>query len=337
MSSTDSLEQTAARVAAARVHGRRLRHVVALLTEDWRDLDELVRLPAVPRRTVEELLAAMGDDLDRSGDRWRLSPDRAAAYRERLGLDALPTLDEAGGVPAGHVDLLGRVREDVARVPPPLAALDHVQATPESVLRRALWLRENYDLAGARVLLLGDHDLTSLALCAVVPDVSVTVVDLDERVLEFLDRAAAERGHDIRCLHADLRFGLPPAATEWADLVFSDPPYTPEGMALFAARGLAALREPELGRLVLVYGYSDRTPALGLKVQQELQRLGLVFEGPSSPPSTGTTARRRWAAPAPSTCASRPPAAARPWSGNRWRSTRTARSRWRAPARRATG
>ena len=32
------------------------------------------------------------------------------------------------------------------------------------------------------------------------------------------------------------------------------------------------------GRVLLAYGFSDRTPALGLKVQQELQRLGLVFE-----------------------------------------------------------
>jgi hypothetical protein len=30
--------------------------------------------------------------------------------------------------------------------------------------------------------------------------------------------------------------------------------------------------------VLLAYGFSDRTPALGLKVQQELQRLGLVFE-----------------------------------------------------------
>ena len=30
--------------------------------------------------------------------------------------------------------------------------------------------------------------------------------------------------------------------------------------------------------MLLAYGFSDRTPALGLKVQQELQRLGLVFE-----------------------------------------------------------
>ncbi|SHG45111.1 Protein of unknown function DUF43 [Streptoalloteichus hindustanus] len=251
--------------------------MVALLTQEWRALDELVRIPAVPRRTVEELLAVLGDDVEQRGDRWRLAPARAEAYRARFALDALPALDQAAAL-TSHTDLLDRVRSDVAAVPPPLAALDHVQATPESVLRRALWLAENYDLDGARLLLLGDHDLTSLAACAVAPGLSVTVVDLDERVLEFVDRIARERGYDIRCLHADLRFGLPPAATEWADLVFSDPPYTPEGMGLFAARGLSALREPELGRLALVYGYSDRAPALGLKVQQELQRLGLVFE-----------------------------------------------------------
>jgi len=213
----------------------------------------------------------LGDDLDRSGDRLRLSPGVAASYLQYSAPRYADPLDEAV---ATH-ELLPKVAEWVAEVPSPLAALDHVQATPETVLRRALWLDARYDLASANLLFLGDHDLTSLAVHAVCPAASLTVVDLDERVLAYLDDRG---GREIATAHADLRIGLPPAFGGAFDLVFSDPPYTPEGMGLFAARGVQALREPSEGRLLFAYGYSPRHPALGAQVQRSLATLGLTFE-----------------------------------------------------------
>jgi hypothetical protein len=110
------------------------------------------------------------------------------------------------------------------------------------------------------------------ALC---PEADLSVVDLDERVLSYLDETS---DRTITTAHTDLRVGLPPALTGRADLVFSDPPYTPEGMGLFAARAVQALREPSEGRILLAYGYSPRHPALGAQVQRSLATLGLTFE-----------------------------------------------------------
>jgi hypothetical protein len=273
----EPIDRVRALLAERGVHARQLRRVLALLVGDWHTLAELVRLPAVPRRTVQELLKAAEDDLETQDDRFRIVPARATAYTEAFGVaDAFA--DPMGALVSRHTDQLRSILADIADVPPPLASLDHVQATANTALKRALWLNTTYDLGGRKLLCLGDHDLTSLAVCAVNPDIEVTVVDVDDRLLEFLDARAAERGWSIRTVHADFRFGLPPIALEWADLVFSDPPYTPEGMALFAGRAIECLADPAQGRVLLAYGFSDRTPALGLKVQQELQRLGLVFE-----------------------------------------------------------
>ncbi|MEU4740065.1 bis-aminopropyl spermidine synthase family protein [Actinosynnema sp. NPDC023658] len=258
------------------VHARKLRRVLDLLADDWHTLAELVRLPAVPRRTVQELLTAVGDDLETSGDRYRLAPAKAADYAGFAAGDDL--VDPLDALVSRHTGHLRSVLADIADVPPPLSALDHVQATAETALKRALWLDTTYDLAGRTLLCLGDHDLTSLAVCAVNPAVDVVVVDVDDRLLEHIATRAAERGWPVRTVHADFRFGLPPALLESADLVFSDPPYTPEGMGLFAGRAIECLADQGRGRVLLAYGFSDRTPALGLKVQQELQRLGLVFE-----------------------------------------------------------
>ncbi|WP_199432439.1 bis-aminopropyl spermidine synthase family protein [Qaidamihabitans albus] len=247
-------------------HVRPLRHALALLAEGWQEFDALVRETAAPRRSVEELLAALGDDLERGGTAVRIRPAAAGRY-------APPRV--TGDLPPSHPDLLAELSRHIDEVPPPLPALDHVQATPETVLRRARWLDEQYDLRTARLVFVGDHDLTSLAVRALRPEAELTVLDVDDRVLEYLDRLS---GRTIRTVYADLRFGLPLAVAGSADVVFSDPPYTPEGMALFAGHGVDCLADPPRGRLVLAYGYSSRHPSLGQQVQRELLALGLTFE-----------------------------------------------------------
>jgi len=180
-------------LAAHGVHVRPLHQVISLLRTDWRDLGELVRISAAPRRSVEDVLNALGDDLERDGSRLRLAP---AAREQYARFEAKDRKTDP--------DLLKTITSYVENVPPPLAALDHVQATPETVLNRALWLDERYDLGTAKLLFLGDHDLTSLAVRALRPDADLTVVDLDDRVLAYIDELS-ERS--IRTLHTDLRVG----------------------------------------------------------------------------------------------------------------------------------
>jgi hypothetical protein len=270
------LEEVVANVRAAGIRGRPLRRAIAALCDEPQTLAGLVRAGAIPRRTVEELLDAFGDDLVLDGGALSIRSDRVEAYRKSFGYEQLRATEPADPVGrrlAGEREALEWLRNLVREAPPPVPALDHVPATAVTVARRALWLDATFDLAGAGVLCVGDHDLTSLALARLVPGVEVTVVDLDERVLAYID----EQGLGVRCLFADLRAGLPSEAVGAADLVFTDPPYTPEGVRLFLGRGLQALRDREYGRLVLAYGFGDRQPALGLKVQQAIGRLQLAI------------------------------------------------------------
>jgi len=280
----DPLAAVAQVIAGFGVGARPLREAVARLTEHEHTLAALVRDTGLSRRTVEELLAAIGPDLVRTGGpepAFTIAPGRRAAYRALCRYDRLAATRPADPLAARLAEsagLVARMAELVAAAPVARKALDHVAATPETAVRRALWLEATFDLAGRRLLCVGDHDLTSLAACQVVPDLAVTVVDIDERILEFIDRQAARLGLGIRCLYADLRFGLPAGAAESSDLVVTDPPYTPEGVRLFLARGLAGLRDRENGRLVMAYGYGERHPALGLKVQRAAQDLHLACE-----------------------------------------------------------
>ncbi|WP_261568204.1 bis-aminopropyl spermidine synthase family protein [Frankia gtarii] len=274
-----------------RVHARAPRGVVAALTERPRTLRALVQDSGLPRRSVEEILGCLGDDLrPGSGATFVLRPGAVDRYRTMIDYDELragTTLDPLAAEIGRHSALVTTMHELIASAPRPRTELDHVPATAATVVRRAVWLSTHYDLREAHLLCVGDHDLTSLAVVLLAAAASpgparrgpaVTVVDIDEDLLEFLDRTARSRDLRLRCLYADLRFGLPPAVAGSADLAFTDPPYTPRGVSLFAARGAQGLADRERGRVLVAYGFSERVPTLGWKVQRALLDQGLVFE-----------------------------------------------------------
>jgi hypothetical protein len=163
-------------------------------------------------------------------------------------------------------------------LPPPDRDLDHVAATAETVVRRARFLHETYWLDGAHLICVGDRDLTSLAIATVCPGVRVSVVDVDEGVLAAIRSVARADGLQVQTVFADLRVGAPASLLETGDLAFTDPPYTPEGIQLFAARALQMLRRDDAARVLVCYGYGESQPALGYGVQEALHELRLLIE-----------------------------------------------------------
>ncbi|SDI08776.1 bis-aminopropyl spermidine synthase family protein [Nonomuraea jiangxiensis] len=256
-------------LAEAGTDSRRLRHALALLCEGrWRTLADVVRETATSRRTIEALLREL--PLEHTGDTFRVPLTDTAAYQDLLSL-APPPEDPVAHLLPHYPHVLDRLTTLIAEAPRARHVLDHVSATPETVLRRALLLGTRFWLPGARLLCVGDHDLTSLAVKLIHPETDVTVVDIDERILAYLDNQRL----GVRTRWADLRLGLPPSARDH-DLALTDPPYTPEGIGLFVARAVEGLREE--GRVLLAYGASERTPMLAFKVQQALSDLNLAYE-----------------------------------------------------------
>lgn len=229
-------------------------------------VEDLVGASGLPRRDVEEFLAALDDGLE--GDREKL----LAQYRESRSVVR----------PSDEADLERTAATLIAGAPAPRKRFDHVQATPGTLVRRVKWLTDRFDLSGRCVFFAGDHDLTSLLLSQVVPDATLTVADIDEDLLSYIDSAGEGRVHtggSVRCVWGDFRFGLPPALSDSADVVFTDPPYTPEGLGLFLSRSVAALRREDPGaRIVIAYGHSRRRPDLGLAAQSEIARQNVVID-----------------------------------------------------------
>lgn len=267
----------------------RVRALVCQLTSsNWSSVSELIARTLLSHWNVTHLLRRFQPWLEHEEDQLRIRAAFLDGFRTVFDCSSLShdvpltpyeVAAQAGGEAAQAEALHAWMARIVNDFPiRPVRHLDHVSATPLTCLKRALFLARNYELRGATVLLLGDHDLTSLALAQVAPGVTITVVDSDERILDYIEAVSAQHGWPIRALFADLRLELPRSVMASCDLVFTDPPYTPEGMRLFLARGLESLKPTSSARLLFCYGFSERHPALGLKVQSVMHDLHLVTE-----------------------------------------------------------
>jgi N4-bis(aminopropyl)spermidine synthase len=260
--------------------GRAAAVMRALAAGPWYSLDDLVRAHGVSHRGVSALARRLGPWLEHDQTRLRLRPDARDALRAAVGTAppaGLPP-DPAEAAAAAEREAVAAMTAIMAARPDPSRHLDHVSATPLTAVKRARWLTASYQLDRAAVLCLGDRDLTALALLLRRPDLDVTVVDVDERLLAYVGRVARERGWSLRPVFADLRVELPRSLADRFDLVFTDPPYTPSGIRLFLERGLTSLRHGDAGRVLFCYGFGEQHPALGFKVQSVLHDLRLVAE-----------------------------------------------------------
>ncbi|MGW9557635.1 bis-aminopropyl spermidine synthase family protein [Nocardiopsis sp. NPDC055551] len=254
----------------------RPRLILALLSDGrWWSANDLVRAGGIAHSVVRSLLRVLdeADEVARDGDRYRLL--RPSHYQ---GATAPMLADPVAHMLPEHPRAATELVRAVAEGPASDLNLDHVAATAETALRRALFLTTRFDLTRRTLLCVGDHDLTSLALALVLPGAKVGVVDLDERVLEHIDTVAERLGVTIHTHSADLRLGLPERLRERADVVFTDPPYTPDGVELFVRRGVEGLADPRKGRVLVAYGASETTPKLAAAVQTRLVRMGLLME-----------------------------------------------------------
>jgi hypothetical protein len=259
---TEGAQRVASHLRSLGPEARQARRLLAgLLDAGPTTLERLVAQSGAPRRDVEYLVKLMGEDADREGHRIEV------LAREPYAALALA---EPAPVPLPVEEM----QELLAAAPAPVKHLDHVAATADTVLRRARWLDEQFELSQSRVLMLGDHDATTLAFGVLGIEIGeLAIVDIDHDLLAFL----AERS-TASASFADLRVGLPAPLRDRFDIVVTDPPYSAEGVGLFAARGVEAIERHDRGRVILAYGFPPGSPALGLKVQNALGGLDLVFE-----------------------------------------------------------
>ncbi len=257
-------------------------------------VDALARLEPVSIRSLSRavdlpvpIVAAICSELRKHGVVAEQRPAQlTVAGRKRFAratVDLDPRCPSCGGRGIALPEDVARLRRGLARVadaaPRALAELDQCHCTPRTKLRRILALHAAGALAGRRILLLGDDDLTSVAVARFVQQfgagesiADLAVVELDERLLEFIGAEVGEPGFPVRLVRHDLRDPLPASLAGRFDTVVTDPPYTPAGAALFLSRAVEALAG-EGSNVFLSFG--SRRPGAQFELQRTIARLDL--------------------------------------------------------------
>lgn len=146
--------------------------------------------------------------------------------------------------------------------------LDQFYATPSTTYRRAKKMAQMGDIYQRRLAFLGDDDLTSIACTLTRQAKSITVFEIDDRLINLIQKISHELNLDITIVKQDLKKSFNQKYLHSFDTIFTDPPYTPDGVTLFTNRAVELLDPKYTSRLYLCYGNSDRAREREVAVQK---------------------------------------------------------------------
>lgn len=156
--------------------------------------------------------------------------------------------------------------------------LDQFTATVETSVKRGALLDFFADIRDKKLLFLGDDDLTSVSAALFNKPKSITVVDIDKDILHEIDIIVSKHDLAIDTVQYDARTTLPHHLQGVYDVVFTDPPYTSNGIKLFLSRAISALNTNNLAaRVYVCYGTSDRSKERSLPIQEIISQQGMVI------------------------------------------------------------
>ncbi len=125
----------------------------------------------------------------------------------------------------------------------PKIQLNQVQSTPKTSILRIIQMIADGNLDGRRICFLGDNDLTSIVASLFGTPTTIKVLDIDKKLLNFIDKICTEYDFEISTVEQDLTTQVPHHLISQFDVFSTDPPYTLEGVKLFLHRGLEVLEK----------------------------------------------------------------------------------------------
>ena len=244
-----------------------------------RDLAYATRLPlpvvAAVRRELEKagLLARRGGAT--------LTEKGKAYVAKVLGVSMSETLvcstcsGKKISISEAYDGVLKKLEEYSKLRPRPYTWLDQAFATPQTSVLRALFMLEEGDVEGRNIVFLGDDDLTSVATGLLRAARKISVIDVDKRLLDLIQDISEREELGIECILHDLRSALPVELRSRYDVVFTDPPYTIQGLRLFVSRGIEALSKVKCRSIYLAFAH--KPPKEMLRLQMAINEMGLVM------------------------------------------------------------
>lgn len=254
--------------------------VYLLRKRDRIDNNELVRLVGVSRNVLNQVKNKL---------EVLFQPTSPTTMLSKEGFQATEEIFKARGGYKKEEDILGFLEDDTFHKtltlldkyknlrPRAIREYDQFTATPETTAYRAALMDFFGDIQGKRMLFIGDDDFTSVAVGLYGSAGEEVVVDIDQRILSSISKVAEKESMVIECIKYDARSPSVGLLRNRFDVVFTDPPYTPDGVQLFLSRAIDALdRKSQAGRIYFCYGNSDRARERFIPIYQLLAEAGLM-------------------------------------------------------------
>jgi len=157
----------------------------------------------------------------------------------------------------------------------PKREFDQWIATTETSLNKAKIINSKGQINDQKIAILGDDDFLSVSIALINNRYkNITVFDVDKDLINNLLQLKIHRSDFILY---DVKNDLPTKYIGQFDVVIIDPPYTIKGVTLFLNKAVQLLTGPNK-YIFLYYGNSFKSLEKFFKVQQIIEKMGLVIE-----------------------------------------------------------
>jgi len=137
--------------------------------------------------------------------------------------------------------ILLKYKEICKNRPPAIEKFDQGFISEDGVIRRLEFIHERGDIYG-RFFVVGDDDLFSIAASLTGLPKEVIVVDVDERLVEFINKVSKKHGLNVSAYIYDVQKMFPDEFRKKFDVFVTDPVETLDGIKLFLSRGASTLK-----------------------------------------------------------------------------------------------
>lgn len=135
------------------------------------------------------------------------------------------------------------MKDIYSQKPGPTFLFDQRPVTMQTTLNRAFYLNSREDLENKRIAVIGDDDLTSLSVGLIRKAKEVVVFDIDERLVNFINKISREKKLNVKAYKYDLTKKIPSEFSDNFDIFLTDPTPNLEAFSLFISIGLNLLKK----------------------------------------------------------------------------------------------
>jgi len=180
------------------------------------------------------------------------------------------------GITLGQARSLATQLEELLQGRPPTTSrFFQGNMDPESAAAKVCLIDAADGLDGKRITLVGDDDYLSLALALTELPERIIVLEIDERIVEFIEGHARKRGWPIDVYVYNVEDPLPEGLLGRSDLFATEPLETLSGFLAFFSRGAATLKPGGVGYVGLTS--LECSPLKWKRLQEEILKMGFIF------------------------------------------------------------